>query len=116
MSTTFTYRSGAELPGLTLPWQEETAAGVWTDLDLTSGYTFSLTLALTTATTAALVKTTGITGYDGGVTIDWAAGELALPAGTYVLGLRATSGTGDRDYRPGTPITIVIKAAPLPAP
>lgn len=108
---TFTYRAGAELPGLTLPWQEETAQGVWSDLDLSSGYTFTLTM-LDSAGTAALTKTTGITGASGSVAIAWAAGELDLDPGTYALHVRAreVATSKDRDYSPSQPIRIAIKA------
>lgn len=109
---TFHYNAGDERPALTLPWQEETSQGVWTDLDLSSGYTFSLTLTLLvrsgTSSTAALTKTTNITGNDGSVTVTWAAGELALTPGEYELQLTATTGGVDRSYSPGNPIKIHI--------
>lgn len=105
----FTYRAGAELPGLTLPWQEELTQDVWTDLDLTTGYTFSLTL-VNAAGTTALTKTTGITGADGSVVVAWAAGELDIAPGRYELRLRATetATSKDRDYAPGEPPLIQI--------
>ena len=108
---TFTYRAGAELPGLTLPWQEETAQGVWTDLDLSSGYTFTLTL-LDRSGATALTKTTNITGANGSVAVAWAADDLALTAGTYTLHLRAreTATSKDRDYSTDNPLKLVIKS------
>ena len=108
MSKVFTYRTGAERPTLTLPWQEQTAAYTWTDLDLSSGYTFSLTLVDEDGTTA-LTKTTNITGANGSVVVTWAADDLALDAGTYTLNLRATTSSLDRDYSPGDPIKIRIR-------
>lgn len=107
--STFTYRRGAERPNLTLPWQEETTAGVWVDLDLSTGYTFLLTLTRIDDDTTALSKTTGITGADGSVAVAWAADELDIPAGGHRLNLRATSGGLDRDYSPGSPVTLIIK-------
>ena len=105
----FTYVAGAELPGLTLPWKEELTADTWTDLDLSSGYTFTLTLT-DTAGTVALTKTTNITGADGSVTVAWAVDDLDQTTGIYTLRLRAreTATSKDRDYRPDNPITINI--------
>lgn len=110
MSEKFTYRRGAERPGLVLPWKTETSAGVFTDLDLSSGYTFSLTLTLVSDGTTALTKTTGITGANGSVSVSWAADELDIATGMYRLDLRATTGGLDRDYRPGRQIEIQIIA------
>lgn len=108
-SSTFTYRTGAELPGLTLPWQEELSAGTFTNLDLSSGYTFTLELVDRDGT-VSLTKTTNLTGAVGSVAVAWATNDLALTAGTYTLKLRAreTATSKDRDYRPGNPIKIVI--------
>jgi hypothetical protein len=109
MSTTFVYRRGAELPGLTLPWQEQTGAGTWANLDLSSGYTFTLTLVGPTGT-VALTKTTGITGADGSVVVAWAVNDLDLAAGDYTLRLRAreVATSKDRDYSPQRPLRISI--------
>jgi len=106
----FTYEAGAELPGLTLPWQEETAANVFTDLDLSSGYTFTLTLTSTAGGAAVLTKTTGITGTATGATVAWAVGELDVAVGPYEMRLRAreTATSKDRDYSPGDPVIIEI--------
>lgn len=106
---TFVYRRGAELPGLTLPWQEETAANTYTDLDLSSGYTFTLTLEDSDGTTT-LTKTTGITGSDGSVAVAWAVDDLDIALGTYALRLRAneTATSKDRDYSPEDPIRLII--------
>lgn len=102
----FTYRRGAELPALTLPWQEQATATTWTDLDLSSGYTFSLTL--TQDSTTALTKTTGITGQNGSVLVAWEADDLDIAPGTYTLHLRATTGGLDRDYSPARPLLLVV--------
>jgi len=105
----FTYRAGAELPGLTLPWKEELTAGTFTDLDLSSGYTFTLSLVDSSAVTA-LTKTTNITGTTTGATVAWATDELDIAVGHYSMYLRAreTATSKYRDYRPDSPITIVI--------
>ena len=104
---TFVYEAGAELPGLTLPWSTETSANVWTPLDLSSGYTFSLRL-VNSLGVDTLTKTTNITGTSTGVTVAWVAGDLAIAPDTYTLRLRATTGSFDRDYSPANPIKIVI--------
>lgn len=108
-ATTFIYRAGAELPGLTLPWQEETSQGVWTNLDLSSGWTFTLTLVDSDGVTQ-LSKTTNIFGADGSVVVTWAVDDLNLTVGTYSLYLRAreVATDKDRDYRPASPIKIQI--------
>lgn len=108
---TFTYTAGDELPGLTLPWQTETAQGVWTDLDLSSGYTFTLTLISDADGTTALTKTTNLTGANGSVVIAWATGDLALTAGnTYTMRLvaREVATSKDRSYSPDRPIKVRI--------
>lgn len=108
MTKRFAYRVGAELPGLTLPWQEEVAQDTFADLDL-SAYTFELTL-VHAAGTVALTKSTGITGAVGAVSIVWVVGELDIAPGRYNLRLRATeTATGkDRDYWPNDPPVVQI--------
>lgn len=103
------YRRGAELPTLTLPWEEEIAQNEWDDLDLSSGYTFTLTLTDSLGA-VQLTKVTGITGGDGFVVVAWAVDDLEIPVGPYSLRLRAreTSTGKDRDYEPGRPIRIQI--------
>jgi hypothetical protein len=103
--TIATYRRGAELPALVLPWQTETAPGVWADLDLSTGYTFALTLVAPNGTTT----TPGaMTGADGKVTVNWSNGNLDLAPGRYEFRLRATTGGLDRDYRPMERVLLVI--------
>ncbi len=99
--TTFKYARGAEEPGLTLYWDEETSQDVWTPLDLSSGYTFELNLY--SRGRAILTKTTGIAGAIGAVVVSWGVGELDIQRGTYALALRAneTASGKDRDYDPG---------------
>ena len=106
----FTYRQGAELPFLTLPWKAETAEGVYTDIDMSLGTTFELTLTRADDSTVALTKTTGLVGLTNGVRVEWAAGELEIPTGDHHLKLRATDSDRDRDYRPADPLQITIVA------
>jgi hypothetical protein len=77
-----------------------------TFIDLT-GYTFTLKLATDTTTTPALSKSSGISGAANGATINWAAGELDVAAGTYVMELTASS--GGLDYRRQGTMTILPK-------
>ena len=58
----FIYRAGQETPGIVCGWQYESAINTWTDLDLSTGYTFSLTLTNESTGVVALTKTTNITG------------------------------------------------------
>ena len=107
MSTSFYYGRGDESPAIRLPWQEEVSAtpGTYADLDLT-GFTFAFTLANrgTTSTPDAT-----LTGADGYVDIAWAADDLDLEPGVWVVNLVSTSSGRDRTYSPRNPITIVIK-------
>jgi len=110
MSTNrFIYRAGAELPGLTLPWQTETSQDVYTDLDLSSGYTFTVTLT-DSAGAVQLTKTSDIVGFDGSVVVTWAEDDLDLTPGDYTLHLRAfeTVTSKDRDYAPNDPVMVTI--------
>lgn len=103
-----TYRRADELPALVLPWQEETAAGVFEDLDLTSGYTFTVTLINSAGT--ALTPAPTVVGSDGAVTITWATNDLDIAATTYRLRLvaRHTATSKDRTWSPGKPFSITI--------
>jgi hypothetical protein len=108
-ANTFHYERGAEHPSLTLPWQEETAPKVWTDLDLSAGYTFTLRL-VNAAGTDVVTKTTNLVGADGSVTVNWDTDELDIAETAYTLRLRAreVATSKDRDYRPKDPVQIVI--------
>jgi hypothetical protein len=87
--TTLRYHKTAERPEAILTLPDE--------VDVTSGYTFSLKIGQR-GQAATLTKTTNITGGDGFVTVAWTAGELANLSGTYVLQLTATTGGLDRVY------------------
>lgn len=97
-----TYKRGAALPNAELWLYDDDE----TSLDLSSGYTFEFKIGALGAA-AVLEKTTGITGAaQAGVrptgtpacTINWAAGDLDIPAGRYVWELIATSGGEDRFF------------------
>ena len=105
----FKYERGAELPGLTLPWQTETSSGVFEDLDLSSAYSFTLTLDSDAGVTV-LTKTTGLTGNVGSVTVAWDVDDLDVAPGRYRLRLRAreVATSKDRDYKPGSPVMLHI--------
>lgn len=107
-SNTVTYTAGDEFPGLTLPWLYESSSGVWSSLDLSSAYTFVLTLVAADGTSNATSAT--VTGADGSVSIGWAADDLVLDAGVYSLKLIAshTSSGNERSYSPGDPVRIII--------
>lgn len=104
-----TYNRGDELPTLTLPWQTETAANTWSDLDLSSGYTFSLTLT-NSAGTVVVTKTSGIAGANGSVVITWATDDLDIAEGMYVFELVATetATSKTRTYRRGERVLFKI--------
>jgi len=104
----FIYRAGQETPGIVCPWQYESALNTWTDLDLSTGYTFSLTLTLESTGVVGLTKTTNITGTTTGFTIAWATGELDIDTGLYTMRVTATTGGLQREYRPGSPPRIQI--------
>jgi hypothetical protein len=84
-----TYKIGAALPALVFRWQVETAPGVFTDLDLSSGYTItsSLTAFAAPQTVTAVQAAVGSNGF---VTQGWAVSDLLnLPAGDYYLKIKA---------------------------
>ena len=105
MTTACEYIQGAELPPLLVQFLANDGTTV---IDLT-GYTFTLKLATDTTTTPALTKSSGISGSANGATINWAAGDLDVAAGTYVFELTASS--GGLDYRRQGNITVLPKLA-----
>lgn len=116
--TNFPYRADQELPAIPVAWYD----GDNTLIDFSTGWTFTVKLALQeTPTTVVLSKTTGITGAatSPNVTIDWSTSDftgLTAAAGgtTYVWHLvaRRTSDSKDRVFRPGRPDTLTLFAAP----
>jgi hypothetical protein len=101
MATSIEYIAGAERPALTIELVDETDNVI----DLT-GFTGTIKLGLDTTTTA-LTKTAGVTCSAAGITCTWSAGELALPAGTYIL--EAIAASGGLEYR--RQATLVILSA-----
>ncbi len=77
---TLRYSRNDELPA----WQGTvTINGVAPDLS--SGWTFTVRVAVSRDDAAVLTKTTGITGATGGVfTVAWAANDLDIAPGNYV--------------------------------
>lgn len=97
-----TYYRTAELPALAVWWYDDDGSLV----DFSTATGWSLKIGTTPGATAALTKTTGITGAAGSgtpgngtanVSVAWDAGELAaLTAGVYVLQITASFASGDR--------------------
>lgn len=95
-----TYPKGAERPAAGLRLLDN-----GTPVDLSSGYTFNVTINFATP----LVKTTGITGSAGtsntpNLSITWAANDLNVTPGRYRMTVTATS--GGLDYKWTLPIQI----------
>jgi len=101
MATSIEYVAGAERPALTIEFLDEDNAVI----DLT-GFTGSVKLGLDTTTTA-LTKSTGVSCSSTGMSIAWAAGDLALTPGTYLGEAIATASS--LDYR--RQFTLVILPA-----
>jgi len=120
MSTNITMYNDQELPSLSLAWTDDTGALI----DFSAGWTFTVKLARSTApATTLLVKTTGITGSSGSTgsnlvidwsTTDWAGLEAAVNGSSYVVHVaaRRTADSRDRYFRPASPISLTLKAAP----
>ena len=91
-----------------------------TQYDMSSGWTFTVTLARTTAPATALaIKSTGITASATAITVAWSASdwsglEAAVNGTQYVVLLQAvrTSDSYSIAYRPNNPPTLQLKAAP----
>ena len=98
MSTSIEYVAGAERPALLI----QLVDGTNTVIDLT-GFTGTIKLGLDTTTTA-LTKTSGVTCDSTGITCTWAAGELALTPGNYILEAIATN--AGLEYRRQATLTI----------
>lgn len=92
---TLSYYSGDERP-----YWEATVTVDGVAEDMSSGFTFEVNIAPTATTTPpTVVKTSGITGGAAGlVTVAWSVGELAIPAGSYVVQLTATRTADSKDW------------------
>lgn len=103
------YRADAELPAFAVAWYDGTGALI----DFSSGYTFELKLVAKSDGTVALTKTTGIVGAatSPNVNVPWAAGDLNVAPGLYTAHLKATNGSGDRFFAPGSEPSIKILPA-----
>ena len=107
------YYNDQELPNATFDW---TNAGE----DFSTGWTFTVRLARTTArATTVLLKTTGITSTATSVTVawsttDWSGLEAATTGTSYFVYLyaRRTADSKDIEFRPGQPVTLTLYAAP----
>lgn len=117
-TTTWTYFNTQELQSVSLQFAQH-ADGTYTDFS--TGYSFTVKLARTTAPTEpSLIKTTGITGFTGGVvTIDWATtdwvGLEADAAGKdYVVWVQARRDSDSKDeiFSPHRLPTLRLKASP----
>lgn len=90
-----TYYRSAERPALELTLYDDDG----TLIDFSTGYTFSFKIG-TSGATAALTKTSGITGAATApnVTVTWSAGELNLTPGNYRWQLTCTTSALDRVF------------------
>ena len=115
MSVDYKFLSTDEDPSIALRWLDRTGAVI----DL-SAATFTVKLVSSTGTTA-LTSAGTFTGYatlqgtspdDYNLLISFAAGELAITAGTYQLIVQATISSRQRTFRPGNPPLVQIVTAP----
>jgi hypothetical protein len=110
--TTWTYHRSDELPDIPLEWRDYADALI----DYSTGWTFTVKLVNPATGAAALTKTSGIVGAatSPNVLIQWAAADLNITPGTYLLRLtaRRTSDSKDRPYRPDSPPQVRIIADP----
>lgn len=116
--TTYEYRADQELPAIPVEWLDRDGAVI----DLSTGWTFTVKIALASAPNTVLVtKSSGITGAatSPNVTVDWSTSDFTTltPAATgtgYVAHLyaRRTSDSKDRVFRPGSPIPFTLYPSP----
>lgn len=111
---------GQELPGFDFPWEEEVSQRVWSNADFSTGYTFAWNLKngdawhFVDGSAARQDKTTGVTGYDGGVRITPEEGDCDVAAAgiwwVYVKAIETATGF-DRVLSPKARPTVHFKAA-----
>lgn len=78
--------------------------------DLSSGYTFRVTVSTDLDATATVTKTTGITGASGGVfTVAWATDELDIATGNYVACCTATRTSDSAQWTVSEPLVIMAR-------
>jgi hypothetical protein len=98
------YIKGAELPDVAITWSDQ-ETGL---LDFSTGWTFSLKIG-TPGQTAALTKSTGMTGSATApnLIIAWAPAELdPLAPGTYTCDVEARHTASGKDRKQSFPITM----------
>lgn len=89
-------------------WEPTVEVGGVAD-DMTTGYTFEVSVATSDTATPTVTKTTGITGgAAGAIVVAWASGELAIAPGLYVMQLTATRTSDGKDWT----IEDVLKVKP----
>lgn len=67
--------------------------------DMSTGYTFEVKIAASPTATAALTKTTNITGAAGGVvTVAWAASDLNIEPDIYIVQLKVTRTSDSKEW------------------
>ena len=116
-TTRLAYFNNQELPAWVVSDLKDDTG---TQYDMSSGWTFTVTLARTTAPATALaIKSTGITASATAVTVawstsDWSGLEASVNGTSYVVILQAvrTSDGYSIAYRPASPPTLTLKAAP----
>ena len=116
-TTRLAYFNNQELPAWVVSDLKDDTG---TQYDMSSGWTFTVTLARTTAPATALaIKSTGITATSTAVTVawstsDWSGLEASVNGTSYVVILQAvrTSDGYSIAYRPASPPTLLLKAAP----
>lgn len=116
--TPYAYRKDQELPNVTLEWRDANGSLI----DFSTGWTFTVKLALASAPSAVLVtKTTGITGAATSPnllidwsTTDWSTLTAAATGTTYVAHVyaRRNSDSKDRVFRPDDPVLLRLLPAP----
>ena len=112
------YRADQELPSLALTWKDRDG----NVRDFSSGYTFTVKLALASApTTVVATKSSGITGAatSPNVVVDWSTSDFtgltAASGGTdYVAHVyaRRTADSKDAVFNPANPPVITLLGAP----
>jgi hypothetical protein len=107
---TYAYRSDQEDPAYVVEWSDRDGNLI----NFATGYTFTLKLVNVATGAVALTKTTNITGAATApnISVAWAAGDLAVTAGSYWVKLVATASSRDRVFKPGAEDIITIIAAP----
>ena len=111
--TAWVYRQDQELPSWSADWYQK-VGGVDTLINMASGYTFQVLLVNQSTGVIGLTKTANITGAatSPNIVVAWAAGELNIAAGNYLMHLKATTGGADRLFAPDRLPTITIVATP----